>query len=215
MKYYKLEEFIDKTKSSKSTIYRFYVDNKDLFGETKMKGKWRVYPIEHIRYFDSEVMFEENKMLRSENKSMRNLIDCLTEKNSLEYTLWGMDWSYFLTVAYKNERNKKSCFRQMHGLYNTLIDKYGADTALNMFFTTEPFANREGYHNHFMIYVEDKTLHKKVIADVNQFFSYDRLDVAEYDQYKAGLWYMSKGGLVGEDYDILGNNLGYTNKKSA
>lgn len=215
MKYYKLEEFIRLTSCSKSKIWRFYKKNKELSDETKMKGKWRVYPTEHVKYFDSEVMFEENKMLRSENNSMKNLINCLTEKNSLEYTLWGMDWTYFLTVAYKNERNQKSCFRNMHGLYSALIDKYGADTALNMFFTTEPFANREGYHNHFMIYVEDETLHDKVVADVNQFFSYDRLDIAEYDQYKAGLWYMSKGGLVGEDYDILGNNLGYTNKKSA
>lgn len=215
MKYEKLGEFLDRINKSKSTLRRFYNSNEDLYSETKMKGKWRVYPIEHAKFFDSEIMFEENKMLRLENKSMRNLIECLAERNSLEYTLWQMDWSFFITVAYKNERNKMSCFRQMSGLYDSLIEKYGRDTALNLFFTTEPFTDRSGYHNHLVLYVENEALHGKITKDINDYFSYDRVDFSTYDKCKAGLWYMSKAGLIGEDYDILGNNLGGNLRKSA
>lgn len=215
MKYDKLKEFMKRTGKSKSKIGRFYKLYPDLHSETTMKGKWRVYPIEHARYFDSEMMFDENKALRLENQSMKNLIKCLTEKNSLQYRLWEMDWSFFGTVAYKNDRNQKSCYRQMSGLYDSLIDKYGNDTALNLFFTTEPFANRDGYHNHFVIFVEDTALHQKVINDIEAYFSYDRVDIKQYDKLRAGLWYMSKDGLSDEDYDLLGNNLGGKIRKTA
>ena len=215
MKYDTLNEFIIRTGKSRSSIIRFYNKNKELDAETKWRGKWKVYPIEHAKYFDSEIMHAENKALQSENQSMKNLINCLAEQNSLEYTLWGMDWSFFVTVAYKNERNQKSCYRQMSGLYNHLIEKYGADTALNLFFTTEAFAERKGYHNHFILYVENKALHDKITKDIIEYFSYDRVDFRAYDKCKAGLWYISKNGLYGEDYDIMGNNLGGNLKKIA
>jgi RHS repeat-associated protein len=115
MKYEKIKEFIKSTKSSKSTIYRFYKKNEDLFAETKFTNGKRFFPTDHARYFDSEIMFDENKILRQENQSMRNLIDSLADKESLLHTFWYMDWSFFFTVAYKNERNKNSCFKQMHG----------------------------------------------------------------------------------------------------
>lgn len=80
MKYENLKKFIISTKSSKSTIYRFYKKNEDLFLETKMITGKRLFPVDHVRYFDSEIMFDKNKILRQENQSMRNLIDCLTDK---------------------------------------------------------------------------------------------------------------------------------------
>ena len=215
MKYDNLNEFIKRTKSSKSTIYRFYNQNEDLFTETKMKGKKRMYPVDHVRYFDSEIMFDKNKVLRLENNSMRNLIDCLVDKNSLQYTLWEMEWSFFFTVAYKAERNKKSCFRQMHGLYDALNAKYSDITTIRIFFTTEPFSNRTGYHNHFVVYVEDSSLHEEVNNAIKGYFLYDRVDTGIYDKYKAGIFYMSKTGLVNEDWDILGNNLVTNTKLSA
>jgi len=115
MKYENLKKFIISTKSSKSTIYRFYKKNEDLFAETDLKNGKRMFPSDHARYFDSEIMFDENKALRQENQSMRNLIDCLADKQSLQHTFWQMDWSFFFTVAYKGDRNKTSCFKQMHG----------------------------------------------------------------------------------------------------
>lgn len=208
MKNENLKEFIASTKTSKSTIYRFYRKNKELFEETKMKNGKRVFPIEHLKYFDSEIMFEENKVLRMENQSMRNLIDCLVDKNSLQYRLWQLDWDFFFTIAYKSDRNKKSCFRQMHSIYETLISKYGDETGVRIFFTTEPFTNRTGFHNHFVLYVENKKLHQQIVEEIKRHFSYDRVDVGIYDRYKAGLFYVSKDGLVNEDWDVLGNNLG-------
>ena len=208
MKHENLKEFIASTKTSKSTIYRFYRKNKELFEETKIKNGKRVFPIEHLKYFDSEIMFEENKVLRMENQSMRNLIDCLVDKNSLQYRLWQLDWDFFFTIAYKSDRNKKSCFRQMHSVYETLISKYGDETGVRIFFTTEPFTNRTGFHNHFVLHVENKKLHQQIVEEIKHHFSYDRVDVGIYDKYKAGLFYVSKDGLVNEDWDVLGNNLG-------
>lgn len=124
MRYENIKTFIKSTKSSKSTIYRFYKKNEDLFAETKKPNGKRLFPVDHARYFDSEIMFDENKILRQENQSMRNLIDCLADKESLQHTLWQMDWSFFFTVAYKLERNRNSCFKQMHGLYDYLNEKY-------------------------------------------------------------------------------------------
>lgn len=208
MKYENLKEFITSTKSSKSTIYRFYKKNIELFDETKLKSGKRFFPVNHARYFDSEIMFDENKILRQENQSMKNLIDCcLIDKGSLQFRIWQLDWSFFITVAYKAERNKKSCFKQMHGLYEHLEKKYGNATALRLFFTSEPFTNRIGYHNHLVLDIANKKLHQEIISEVQNYFSYDRVVIAIYDPYKAGVFYMTKEGTMTEDWDILGNNL--------
>ncbi|MGV8993121.1 MAG: hypothetical protein ACOH1O_03385 [Flavobacterium sp.] len=207
MKYENLKEFIRSTRSSKSTIYRFYNKNEELHAETKMKGNKRIYPEDHIRYFSSEIMHDENKVLRQENNSMKNLIDCLVNKDSLQYRLWQLNWSFFFTVSYKLDRDKKGCFRQMHGLYEFLVNKYGENTELRIFFSTEPFANRKGNHNHFVLQVGDKRMEEEIKNDVQTYFSYDRVDVSVYDKYKAGIFYASKNGLVNDDWDIMGNNL--------
>jgi hypothetical protein len=206
MKYEDLESFIKRTKTSKSTIYRFYRKNQDLFSETKMKRNKRVYPTEHERFFSSEIMFDENQILRQENQSMRNLIDCLVDKDSLQYKMWSLNWSFFVTIAYKSERNKKSCFKQMHGLFEHLDRKYGAETKLRLFFTSEPFANRSGYHNHFVFYVENKKLNEDVLNEIYNYFEWDRVDTKPYNMYKAALFYMCKDGLNGEDWDYIHNN---------
>ncbi|SHG01387.1 hypothetical protein [Flavobacterium defluvii] len=203
MVYENITEFKRSTKVSKSKIYRFYKKNEELFAETKLKNGKRLFPIGHIRYFDSEVMFDENKILRQENHSMRNLIDCLSDKKSLAHSLWEKEWSFFFTVAYKLERKKASCFKQMHGLYDFLLEKHGNSTELRLFFTTEPFTNRTGYHNHFVIHIENKRLYEQITDDIRDYFHYDRIDFSVYDRYKAGLFYMTKEGLSGEDWDIL------------
>lgn len=207
MKYEDLKEFIISSKKSKSTIIRFYKKNDELSLETKMKNGKRYYPKEHVRYFDSEQMFDDNKVLRLENQSMKNLIDCLVDKDSLSTRLWHMDWSFFFTIAYKTDRNKKSCFRQMHAIYENLISKYGDETGIKIFFTTEAFSNRTGYHNHFVLHVENKKLHQQIIEEIQNHFSYDRVDCGVYDKYKAVLFYATKEGLMNEDWDIIGNNL--------
>ena len=211
MKYEKVNDFLKIIKKGKSTLYRFYRKNEDLYSETKKPKHKRLIPETHAKYFNSEIMHDENKVLNQKNQSMRNLIDCLVDKESLQTRLWYMDWSYFFTVAYKSERNKKSCFKMMHGCYEYLIEKYGDETDLRLFFTTEPFTNRKGYHNHFALYVSNVKLYDEVIKAIQAYFSFDRVDYGVYDKYQAGVFYMSKEGLVGEDWDILGNNLGAEN----
>jgi predicted DNA-binding transcriptional regulator AlpA len=207
MKLENLKEFIASTKTSKSTIYRFYKKNKELFEETKLKSGKRVFPVEHVKYFDSEIMHEENKILRLQNQSMKNLINGLMDRQSLTTRLWYLDWSFVFTVAYKLERRKESCYRQMSGLYEMLEKKYGNETTIRLFFTTEPFAERKGYHNHFILQIGNKKLNEGVVNDVKEHFSYDRVDGGIYDPFKAVLFYVAKDGLVGEDWDIMGNNL--------
>jgi len=207
MKSVSLNDLIKTTKKSKSTILRFYKKNPEIRKEVKYIKRKNYYPLEHTRYFDSEIMYDENKQLLLENKSMKNVIDCLMDRNSLQMRLWYMDWTYLYTVAYKSERNKKSCFRMMNGLYDSLIERYGSRTEIRMFFTTEPFANRNGYHNHFVIYISNESIKEIIMDEINQYFEYDRVDSRPYNPYKAGLFYIAKDGLVNEDWDILGNNL--------
>ncbi len=207
MKIENLKEFIKSTKKSKSTILRFYKKNEDLFLETEIKNGKRYYPTAHARYFNSEIMHDENKVLRLENQSMKNLIDGLMDKDTFQKDMWYMDWSFFGTIAYKLERNKKSCFRLMNEIYDELIKKYGAETEIRIFFVTEPFTNRKGYHNHFTLFVSNNKLKEQIVNDIKTFFSYDRVDLTIYDKYKAGLFYMAKAGLVNEDWDLLGNSL--------
>lgn len=198
-----LKEFIKTTGKSKSTIYRFYNKNVDLKAEWKLRNGVRLFPKEHAKYFDSEIMFDENKLLRQENKSMKNLIDGLVDRDSLATTFWYLDWSYFVTVAYKAERNQQSCFRQMHALYDYLVKGYGKRTDIRLFFATEPFANRKGYHNHMVIYLSNEKLHETIMNEMQEFFSFDRVEHKPYDRYKAGVFYIAKEGLVNEDWDIL------------
>jgi hypothetical protein len=207
MKLENLKEFIISTKSSKSTIYRFYRKNKDLFEQTKLKSGKRVFPVDHARYFDSEIMFDENKLLTLQNQSMKNLINGLMDRESLSTRLWYLDWNFVFTVAYKSERNKLSCYRQMSGLYEVLEKEFGEETTIRLFFTTEPFADRKGYHNHFVVQIGNKKLHERVVETIKDYFNYDRVEAGVYDQYKAILFYVAKEGLVNEDWDIMGNNL--------
>ena len=202
-----LKEFIKRTNKSKSTLIRFYKKNPELKAEVKYARGKNYYPIDHARYFDSEIMFDENKELRQENRSMKNLIECLMDKNSMQTRLWYMDWSYFCTVAYKLERNKNSCRKMMNGLFDTLIERYGDQTDIRIFFTTEPFINKVGYHNHFVIHVSNKSLLESIDDDISLYFDFDRSECSKYDPYQAGLFYMVKNGMMGEDWDLLGNNL--------
>lgn len=202
-----IKEFEKRTKTSKSTIYRFYGKHPELWNQTKMVKNKRLFPVQHAKYFDSELMFDENKLLIQENRSMKNVIDCIMDKDSFQARLWFIDWSFFVTVAYSHERNKKSCYRMMNGLYDELLSKYGEMTELRLFFTTEPFTNRKGYHNHFVVYCADKTLNKFIQNDTEEYFYGNRVQLEPYNRYEAGLFYMVKEGLVNEDWDILGNRL--------
>jgi hypothetical protein len=53
-------------------------------------------------------------------------------------------------------------------------------------------------------------LTEAVIEEFKAFFKNDRLDFRKYDKYKAGIYYASKQGLQGENWDILGNDFDVT-----
>jgi hypothetical protein len=198
-----IKEFINRVDIARSTLYRFWKKNEDLKQETKLKNRKRYIPSHHDRYFNSEIMFDENKLLMQENKSMKNLIDQLMDRDSLPTTFWYLDWSFFVTVAYKADRNQTSCFRQMHALYDHLVEKYGERTEIRIFFSTEPFTDRNGYHNHLAMYISNEKLHQTIMKEVEEFFSFDRVGFKPYDPYKAGLFYMSKEGFHVDNWDIM------------
>lgn len=206
-KYEKAKDFIKSTKTSRATIHRFYKKFPDLFGETIKKKVRRYYPVSHVKYFNRENLVDEVRLLELENNSMRNIIDNLMDRDSLQTKLWEMDWSFFGTIAYSSDLSKKVCYRLMCSMYEKLEKKYGDETEIRLFFTTEPFRLRDGHHNHFVIYMSSAMCAGQIIDDIEDFFNYDRVDLVAYDKYKAGLFYMTKQGLVNEDWDILGNNL--------
>ncbi|MDB9960474.1 hypothetical protein OAD62_00085 [Oceanihabitans sp.] len=213
MKYETIKEFTKTTKTSRSSIYRFYTHNPDLFKKTKIENRKRVIPITHQKYFDIEIMHDEYNVLCSENKSMKNLIDGLMDKNSLCRTLWEMDWTYFITVAYKAERNRKSCYRMMDSLYEHLVSSF-PEVTIRLFFTTEKFTNRDGHHNHLVLHIGKEYADWIVQETIRSLFNYDRTDIVYYDPYKAGLFYIAKDGLVNEDWDLFGSDLNGTKQVS-
>lgn len=215
MKYENINEFAKRVGKTRRTIYRFYNKNTDLQEETKKKSGRRLIPITHKKYWNTDILFDENKTLVKDNREAKNLIDYLYENdNPLAIKFWLMKWSMFVSVDYKHERNKTYCFSMMSKLYEKLEKDYGDYTVLRMFFVTEPFANRNnGQHNHVTLYVSNEKLRPVILHDINQFFKYDRVDSSDYTKYKGGLFYMMKEGMQGEDWDILGNNLIEEGKK--
>jgi hypothetical protein len=90
--------------------------------------------------------------------------------------------------------------------FDYLTELYGPKIKLRIFFTVEPFYNRNGNHIHFILRVGNGMSTKAVIEDLKGFFKTDRIDLRKYDRYKAGIYYASKHGLQGENWDILGND---------
>lgn len=208
MKYENIEKFAKRVGVTPRTIYRFYNKYPELKEETKKKGK-RLYPIEHKKYWKSELLFENNVKLVKDNREVKKLIDYLYDnENPLATKYWYMKWSLFVSIDYKHERNKSYCFTMMSHLYRRIESEFGNDTTIRMFFVTEPFANRNnGHHNHIVIYLGKESLKSWVLKLIKSFFSNDRVDSSDYNKYKGGLFYMMKNGIQGEDWDILGNNL--------
>ncbi|WP_160113220.1 hypothetical protein [Flavobacterium hibernum] len=54
----------------------------------------------------------------------------------------------------------------------------------------------------------------EIVTDIQDYFNYDRTDVSVYDRYKAGLFYMFKDGLSGEDWDFISNGTNTTDDEN-
>jgi hypothetical protein len=55
--------------------------------------------------------------------------------------------------------------------------------------------------------MSNEKLQEEIIGYIKSFFQFNRIDIKKYDPFKAGLFYMSKEGLINEDWDIFGCDL--------
>ena len=198
------------TKKSRRTIERKrdkYLSNdthQEWFKMDERPYKYRYHFLEE--FLNMDVIFNNNideKTYLNEIRQLKNTILCLSsKKNTLEYQLTHLDWNFFITLAYEFDISSNRCFDACHQLYD-VISQYN-DNA-RMFFTTEAFTNRKGYHNHIILKHDMpgdemknclKFLMPKAI-----------IDVQKYNPFLAGVFYVSKEGLRGEDWDILGSDL--------
>jgi hypothetical protein len=205
--YESINNFIRRANISRTTLHRFYVANPDLKNETIKQKIKREIPVKHAKYFDKEGLIDEVRLLQDKIGSMRRFIDMLEDKESLPARLWEMPWSFFGTISHSHDLSKDSCYRQMTRLFDELDEQFGSSTSIRLFFTTEQFKNRNGHHNHFVLFVDDDSLHEEVTNKIYNLYSWSRVEMFKYDKYEAGVFYMSKDGLQGNDWDILYNNL--------
>jgi hypothetical protein len=198
--YVKNQEFVKRAGTSRSTLYRTYKDNPELWDETIIRKGKRVIPTRHYKYFDRDLLFRDNK-------SMRNLLDCLQNRESLPHRLWYSEWTYFVTISYKLDRNKEACANRMRQLYDVINDEYGSKTNFRMFFTSEPFVNRKGFHNHLVIHIDNKKIKEPIRNMIKNEFKNDKLEFSNYDHRLGAIFYTAKEGLEDTEWDLLGNNL--------
>ena len=207
MKLFNLKETSDNTGLSRATIYRFYKKNPQLMSETKLKNKKRLIPEAHLILIAKTNIYGKHLKLNQDYTQLKRLVDVLAIPESLQLKLYQLDWDWFGTIAFKNDYNTSQSFHRMQQAYHHIIELYGKKTGFRLFYTVEPFTNREGTHIHFVMKVEASYLIKAITEELKKYFVNNRIELQEYDKYKAGVWYMSKHGLRGENWDILGNNL--------
>lgn len=194
----------------------------------KTKEKPFKYYFEFIGEFNPNILelISQNKVINNRNRQLSNTIKLLpeaydnntTERNllTLEQYLFLFDWDYFVTIAYRESLPQEECFQLMHKLYS-IFEESTANKTTRMFFSTEPFNNRKGYHNHFILksslaIEEIEKIIKKVTPE-------GRVDIRKYDRELAGTFYISKESRKRkywdvsnsqrreEGWDLLGNKL--------
>jgi len=184
--------------------------NVDLY-VMKRPQKYSVKLLEHYLSPYCRDILDENKMLKNiikedkyKKEQLRRTIKCFNEKGTLQHHLSQLDWTYFVTISYAKTISKSNCFDCMHRVYNDLV-KIKNSTDVRMFFTTEQFANRTGFHNHVILKFENGK------NFVEEFFRKNtpraRIDVQLYNNELAGVFYICKEGLGDEDWDLMGTNL--------
>lgn len=202
--YYTAKEISQITKVSKRTITRRRDEilkknpESELFVMSKKPFKYR---FEFFQEFISLELFE----LMKRNHQQRNYIRKLKNPNeTIENHLAILDWDYFCTISYKEVLNKERCFSSMTKFYESLVNSYPNKT-FRMYFTTEPFTNRKGYHNHFILRAGLEN--RDIQFFMEKCLPQGKIDVQDYKEDVAGIHYVSKKGHQGIDWDILGTNL--------
>ncbi|MCG3165163.1 MAG: hypothetical protein POELPBGB_00925 [Bacteroidia bacterium] len=166
----------------------------------KMKTKPYKYSFKMMGEFLSPEVFE----LINDNRQQARAIECMHSNGTLEQHLSFLEWNYFITISYKDSLQKEKCFSAMHEFYEYL-NAYSFDSTNRIFFTTEPFANRTGHHNHFVLKVD---MNKDDLnAFMEKYLPTGIIDIIPYDYQKAGIFYICKNGKTEEDWDLMGNKL--------
>lgn len=141
-----------------------------------------------------------------------------------EYINWinDLDWSFFTTLTTKYELTQKSARRAVERFHRHL--KEISDNQCKIFFVTEKYEVKDGFHVHALIDLPDKfhefiwynkiiaswqlavgTFHKK--PDENGFLQdqkSSRIDLQKYDKIKGARGYCAKYIFKkNTDYDLL------------
>ncbi len=210
--YYTTKEFIAKAEISRSSLIRL---TKNLM---ENKSEWKTNYIKETANGNlfHKSLFSQfipnwclDKLVEYEEHfdDMRNLVTVLEDPNSLPYTFYRMKWDNFITVAYEKIYTPERCFSMMSEIADILETKCGKENEFRIFFTTESFSHREGFHNHFFLRVGNHKTRECALDLINDYFANDRIDIKPYDSEKAGLFYIAKNGLEGIDWDFRGNSL--------
>lgn len=204
--FYTTQEFAELAKIVPKTVRRLkdkILKQNPITG--KIKHSKKPYKFHHslLKEFLSPNIYS----LILENKSLRNTIKCLRETDSLGYKLFQLDWTWWCTVAYKYEFTSDQCRMQMDEFYKHVEEKFGSETGLRMYYTTESFDNRQGNHNHFVFNVTNPKMRYTLKNELEDFLGKNRLDVKKYDAELPCIFYSGKEGLQGTAWDIWGNNL--------
>lgn len=209
IKYEKVDEFAKGVGYSRRTIFRFYAKNANLQEETKIKNGCKMIPITHKKYWNSEALFDDNIFLGYENRTMTNTLDALQNSNELSRKLWFLPWTHVITISPKKERSLSYCTSKVRQFYDLLNDKFGKKTNLRIFHNSEEHDERNGYHMHIVLNVENEKFHPLVLDLLKQDFIHDRIVVNEYDYRKGFLFYAIKNerDLKTVGWGIDGNNL--------
>ena len=200
-----MNEFLTKIEVSRSTVNRFYKKYIEKGKERKRNGKKLLIPETHIKYFNFDLMLENEVRIMERMENMQNLLDCIRHKQDMPTFLYQMEWDIFGTISYRDELSAKNCYNRMKKLWNKIESKYQINNSLRMYFTTEHYGLRDGYHNHFVIYSENKKYLEGIKLLINNMFKMDRVDQEEYDPYDSGVYYITKDGNQGEKWDIYIN----------
>lgn len=169
-----------------------------------VRRKKKLYKYHHE--FLKELMSDFQYKNLTEIRQLQNTVRCLSGNGrSFEAQLSRLNWNYFVTITYPYPQNEDKCGSVMRRLADTM-DLYRFDGDYRMFFTTEPFTTTKGYHNHLVVKLDNSNE-----QDVRNLIAYEsskgKVDVKRYNPFKAGVFYITKEGLNGINWDIIGSNL--------
>lgn len=203
--WYTSQEMSDICKKSTRTIERrrkkLLKENPDL-DWFKTKSKPYKYSFKFMSEFISPELFD----LIQYNRSLSNTIECMHLDNTLEQYLAFADWDYFITVTYKENKDKMECITMMKEIYKRIDSLSSGHTRI--FYTTETFSIDKGNHNH-MVLKSDLKLYE--VRDlIEELEPVGIIDVQRYNYELAAIFYICKewrGKNSGLYWDLDGSNL--------